>query len=259
MWREGRVRRNAQEEERSVARVPAPLPSRGVLEDLRLYVLRRPARATLVAADSPEQREELTRRILQRLGVNVASYVVLSLHRIGVEAPARSVFEELQRWDVTESCWPRHLAALERVNDQVDCVRVCLLGWQLFQMDLLERQDVPSPLDVDNTRLLLYSCSGGYPIGIFSVVVRSSLDALGEREQSQVFFLVSFDFWGKKGARRIRLVKPVWEWIHNRVTANILNRFKALCEARFQELTNASTAPGCEAAAAGVSEPRPES
>lgn len=37
--------------------------------------------------------------------------------------------------------------------------------------------------------------------------------------------------------RLVRLVRPIWEWVHNRVTAHVLNRFKALCEARFEELT----------------------
>lgn len=35
----------------------------------------------------------------------------------------------------------------------------------------------------------------------------------------------------------MRLVTPIWEWVHNRATANILNRFKDLCEARFDRLT----------------------
>ncbi len=230
-----------------------PEPSRGILSDLRIYVIRRPPRATLVQTDSPREREDLNRRILQRLGLDVASYGVLNVHRIGVEAPVRCVFEELRSWEVTESCWPRHLVGLERVDGRLDCLRARLLGGRrslfgfrhgllglarfvpIFQLDLLELREGPGPLDVDNTRYVTWACSGGYPIGILSVVVRSPLPSLGERERSQVFFVVSFDFWGKK--RRWRLVRPLWEWIHNRVTANVLDRFRAICLARFQELT----------------------
>ncbi len=235
------------------SRPSVPVPSRGVLSDLRLYVLQRPARPTLVQTESPRAREDLNRRILQRLSLDVASYGVLNVHGIGVEAPVRCVFEELVSREVTESCWPHHLVELERVDGRLDCLRARLLGRHrsllglrhgllglvrfipLFQLDLLEMRDEPGPLDVDNTRFLTWACSGGYPIGILSVVVRSPLPSLGERELTQVFFVVSFDFWGKK--RRWWLLKPLWEWIHNRVTANILNRFRALCLARFQELT----------------------
>lgn len=238
------MRRNAHEPAEAVSGVSAPLPSGSLLGDLHEYVARRPQLPTLVEAASEEQREELTRRILQRLGVDVAAYAVLNLHRIGVEAPARNVFEELERWDLARACWPHHLAPLERQDGRIRCVRVRLLRWPLFQMDLREDQDTPSQLAVDNTRLLLYECRGGYPIGIFSVVVRSSLRELGETEQSQVFFVVSFDFWGRKGSRLVRLVRPIWEWVHNRVTAHVLNRFKALCEARFELTAGPGTLHG---------------
>lgn len=257
----GGVDPSSQAEATSPQRARAPQPGAGVLSDLVHYILHRPAQRTLVAADSNEQRKELERRILQRLGIDVAPYAVLNLHRIGVEAPVPSVFEELQTWDITETCWPRHLAALERVDGRVACVRAYPLGRReslfgvpngflgldfipLFQLDLIALRDSPSPLDADDTRFLLYACSGGYPIGVFGVLVRSSIASLGEREQSQVFFLVSFDFWGRKHSRRVRLVRPVWERIHNRATGNILNRFKALCEARFQQRTDGRPAPG---------------
>ncbi len=231
----------------------APSPGRGVLSDIWLFLLHQPAIPTLARADSRQEREDYDQRILQRLGTDVADYEVLNVHRIGVAAPGRFVFEELRRWAVIENCWPRYLAALERVDGGIECVRVFLLGRRetlfglrsgflgldfipLFQLDMLKIQDDPSPTEVDNARFLLYSCTGGYPIGILGIYVRSSIPAQGEAEQSQIFFVVSFDFYGKKDWSGAGVVKRFWEWIHNRVTANILNRFKDLCEARFDDL-----------------------
>jgi hypothetical protein len=45
---------------------------------------------------------------------------------------------------------------------------------------------------------------------------------------------VGFNFYGKKNWPDAHIVNTAWESIHNRVTANILNRFKQLCEFRFQ-------------------------
>jgi len=46
--------------------------------------------------------------------------------------------------------------------------------------------------------------------------------------------VVGFNFYGKKNWPDTHIVNTAWERIHNRVTANILNRFKQLCEFRFQ-------------------------
>ncbi len=238
-----------------------PEPSRGLVSDVWDFFLTTPAVPTLVRHASPQDRDDYTLRILQRLDVDVATHRVLNIHRIPVAAPAQIVFDELRRWTTVESCWPCHLAALERVDGGIACVRVFLLGRReslfglrsgflgldfipLFQMDLLKLQDLPGPLDVDNARFLLYACSGGYPMGFLGIYVRSSAAGLGETGTSQVFFMVSFDFYGRKSWwPGVRLVQAVWERIHNRATANILNRFKRRCEARFEEIQGgASTA-----------------
>lgn len=233
----------------------APRPSTGLLSDLRLYLWNRPPISTRIGSATPGRREEHGQHILQRLGVSVSPYEVLNVHRIAVSAPNRFAFDELQHREASEGCWPNHIAPLERMDGRVDRVRVHLFrrwatrsGFQhglralglapLFQLDKLRFQDVPSPLDVDNGRFLLYACSGGYPIGICSVYVRSSIPERGELGQCQVFFLVSFNFYGRKGWPGSRLIGAVWEAIHDRVTSNILNRFKLLCEARFFELTS---------------------
>ncbi|MEE8426887.1 MAG: hypothetical protein V3S15_06345 [Woeseiaceae bacterium] len=63
---------------------------------------------------------------------------------------------------------------------------------------------------------------------MFCNYVRSSIDEMGEIEQSQVFMVVDFNFYGKKNWPDTHFVNTAWERIHNRVPANILNRFKQL-------------------------------
>ena len=58
--------------------------------------------------------------------------------------------------------------------------------------------EAPSPSDLDNARYVLYKCRGGYPIGIFSVYVRSSIAQEGETEATQVFMVVGFNFYGRE-------------------------------------------------------------
>lgn len=233
--------------------VVSPAPSRSLLSDLRQFVVRRPTAPTLVRFASPEARQEAGSRILQRLGVCVSQYGVLNVHRIGVAAPGRLIFEEFASGAVAEACWPNHLAALDRDGGGIEHVRVFLLDRRvtlfglrsgflgldfipLFQLDLLKRQDTAAPDAVDDGRFLLYSCSGGYPIGIFGVYVRSSLPGTDEEGESQVFILVSFNFFGKRTWPGLGLVQRVWEWVHNRVTSNVLNRLKNLCEARCRDV-----------------------
>lgn len=239
-------------------REPGLVPTGGVLADIWQFFVHEPAIPTLVPHASPEERADYSRRILERIGIDVTDYHILNIHRIGIDVPPGFAFEQLRRWAVVLTCWPRHFAALERVGGGIERMRVYLLDRRetlfgvpsgflgfdfipLFQMDLLKLQEAPSPADTDNGRFLLYACRGGYPIGILAIYVRSSIAARGEEEESQVFFVVSFDFYGKKNWAAIRLAKPIWERIHNRVTANILNRFKDLCDARFRKISSGAS------------------
>ena len=228
-----------------------PEQSRALLSDIRHFVLHRPTIPTLMDSKSDAGREDYGHRIRQRLGLSVSEYAILNIHKIGIDAPASYVFEELLDWDVVLRCWPGHIATLERVNHSLEHLHVFLLGRKkrflglkhdlyglntvpLFTMKAIKTQRVPNPSDFDNARYLLYECSGGYPVGVFCNYVRSSIDEMGELEQSQVFMAVGFDFYGKKHAPDNQFVNAAWERIHNRVTANILNRFKRLCESRFE-------------------------
>ena len=110
----------------------------------------------------------------------------------------------------------------------------------LFRLSALRTQSVPSSLEPDSGRYVLFRCSGGYPIGIFAAYVRSSVVDMGEAEQTQCFLIVGFDFYGKGQSGRRGIAGSAWEIVHNRVTANVLNRFKALCEWRFEKIRGGS-------------------
>ena len=228
-----------------------PGQSRSVLSDIRRFVINRPAIPTLVDSRSAAAREDYEHRIRQRLELSVSQYAVMNIHKIGIAAPTAYVFEELLDRQAALRCWPGHLAMLERVNDDFERVNVFLLGRKrrffdlkhdlfglnvvpLFSMKAIKVQRVPDPSDFDSPRYVLYDCSGGYPVGVFGCYVRSPIADLGEKEQSQVFMSVVFNFYGREDWPERHIVNTTWERIHNRVTANILNRFKRLCELKFQ-------------------------
>ncbi len=231
-----------------VARTP-PQRTRGVAGDVWAFLLHRPATDTWIATPPGQVREDYGQRILQRIDVDVSGHSVLNLHRIGIEAPARYVFEELLAWDGDSSCWPNHIATAERIGPGVEkffirplgLARIALFGrtmWQippLFELDALRVQRSPGAFDQDSARFMLFSCKGGYPIGIFVYFVRSSIAAQGETGMTQVFLGVSFDFFGNKRLSFFRPIHRIWEMVHNRVTANVLHRLKQLCEWRFEK------------------------
>lgn len=209
----------------------SPRP-RGLRSDLLGFLLERPTEQTRVDLSLPSRRDFYRHRILQRLGVNVADHEVISIHRIGIEAPADFVWTEFSRPDPDPDFWPSRLARICWHGEGADHGKILLLGLPfapLFRLDLVRRQETPPPTDVDGTRYALYRCSGGYPVGTFSVHVRSRIVAEGEVEPTQMFFIVAFDFFGRKHWLGTRVIRPVWESIHNRVTTQVLNRFKARC------------------------------
>ena len=222
----------------------------GLFADIANFMLRRPGVPTLVRYASREERENVDQQILQRIDVSVARYAILNVHRIAVDAPVSFVFEQFRTWQPRSVWWPNRIARLEAADRALKHIRVFFLGRKkhllgikapllglnvipLFDMRVLKIQDVPDAGDPDNARYMLYRCDGGYPVGIVVVYVRS---AIGEREEpdgTHVFFGVGFNFYGKEDWPERHFINSVWEAIHNRVTGNVLNRFKAECEARF--------------------------
>ena len=222
-----------------------PSSSRNLLTDILNFLIHKPQLSTHVKLDSYEQREEYTQRVLQRIGIEVSGYSVLNFNKIGIDAPVRAIFEELLDWNGDSTCWPNHIARVYRINDQLEDIKILLFGkkklpfgWfsPLFRLNAIRIQRTPASVDLDNARYLLYKCSGGYPIGIFVMYVRSSIPEQNETAQSQLFFAVGFDFYGKKKTSKFNLVNFIWEKIHNRVTANTLNRMKQLSEWRFEKM-----------------------
>lgn len=228
--------------------VGPPGISRSLLADCRHYLFRGPPIPTLVDFETDAVRQDYTERIAQRVGIDVSQYSVLNIHRIGIDAPVRYVFEEILRWRGDSPYWPNHVATLEIEEGRPEDVRVVLLGrslggWlsrassgrlgTLFEMHARTVRRVPADSDLDNARYFLWDCAGGYPIGIFSVFARSPIAERGEVEATQLFFAVGFNPYGRRILSSIRPVRRTWEAIHNRVTSNVLNRFKRLCEAGF--------------------------
>jgi len=231
--------------------------SRGILSDVRSFVLHGPAIPTLVEFGSRAERRDYSHRIMQRLDINVEKYSILNIHRIGVDAPVAFVFEQLRTWNARSRWWPNRIAKLESADRTLEHIRVFFLGRKkhllgiqaalfglnvipLFEMHALTIREVPRDLDHDNARYLLYDCSGGYPVGIVANYVRSPIADRSEPDETQFFFMVGFNFYGKEDWPEAHLINTIWEMIHNRVTSNVLNRFKEECEARFRRVREGS-------------------
>ena len=223
-----------------------PSTSRGIFSDIRFFLFNRPKKGTLIKLNNGSQRANYIQSILQRIETDVDKYKVLNIHRIGVDAPATHVFNELLNWNGQSSCWPNHIAKVNRVNDKIENIKIFLFGrdrypfginvFHLFNLNAIKIQKVPISTDFDNARYLLYECSGGYPIGIFAMYVRTSISERGEKEMSQLFFVVSFNFYGKGSWGQLNPINIIWEKLHNRITANVMNRFKQLSEWRFDKI-----------------------
>lgn len=227
--------------------------STNIFTDIRDYFIHKPQIKTLVKFNTEDDRRLYSESIMQRVGMDVNSFRLLNIHRIGIEVPASILFDDLMKWNGDSICWPNHIARVNLVNGRLENILISLFGKskskgkkglgaifsgfpQLFELEAIRIQTTPSPVDADNARYLLYRCSGGYPIGIFSMYVRTSIPERGESAMSQLFIMVSFNFYGNKTLTRVSLINRLWETIHNRVTSNVANRFKILCEWKFEYL-----------------------
>ena len=222
-----------------------------ILCDIKNYFLNTPKIKTLVEHKSPNEKETISQRILQRIGISVNEYSVLNVHKIGIEVPIKYVFEELLQWGDHSNYWPNQIARVKRIDGSLEKILIYVLGLEtvnpggflskgikfnpLFNMTAIKFQYATPATDTDNARYLLYKCSGGYPIGIFAIYVRSSITEQSEAEKTQLFSLVAFNFYGKKNRFYNGLLNPVWEKIHNRATTNILNRMKVEFEKKFND------------------------
>lgn len=231
-----------------------PSPSKSILSDILNFFFQKPKYTTFIKFDSSEERYDYNQRIIQRIGVDTDKYSVLNLNKIGIDAPVNTIFNELILFDGNPRCWPNHIAKVDRINHDFKNIRMLPFGWKrypfksmksffglplipLFLLKVIRVKEVPDNFDFDNARYVLYECSGGYPIGFLAIYIRSSITELGETAKSQLIFGVGFNFFGKKewqGKRKF--ISKVWEWVHNRVTANVLNRIKQLSEWRLENI-----------------------
>lgn len=220
----------------------------GLFRDIGGFLLSRPATRTLIKPATRAERQDLAQRIQQRLDIDVTTYSILNVHRIGIDVPGQEVFARLLTWGPDSSYWPNHLARITRVDECLENIDIRLFGWHrflgfrvkpLFCLKSVRVQSQPGAAEHDNARYLLFTCEGGYPIGHFTMYVRSSIAAMDEKETSQVFLAVGFNVYGRRRLARTgpaRLVTAFWELLHNRVTGHVLERLKVLCEKEFREV-----------------------
>lgn len=226
-------------------------PEHGVrclLNDIGTYILARPTIPTLIKPATRTEREDLAQRIQQRLGIDVTTYSILNVHHIGIDVPGQEVFAQLMTWGPDSPFWPNHLARVTLVDEGLENIEIRLFGWRrvlgikvkpLFCLKSVRIQTQPAANEHDSPRYLLFTCSGGYPIGIFTMFVRSSIAAMNEKEPAQLFLAVGFNVYGRRRLARMgpaRLVTAFWEILHNRVTGHVLERLKELCEREFRQV-----------------------
>jgi len=236
------------ETEQQLRILKPPVASKGIWQDVRFFLFHKPEIPTLIKFSTSEEQLAFSKRIMQRTGLEVTKYSVLNIHKIGIDAPVQHVFNELLEWNGDSTCWPNHIAQVHRVNGELENIQILLFGKRLifgilsplFYMKAIRILRTPTSADYDNARYLLYECTGGYPIGIFSMFVRSSIPEESENGQCQLFMAVGFDFYGRKSRYRRTPVNVTWELIHNRASENIMNRFKQLCEWRFNKIQRGS-------------------
>jgi len=223
----------------------SPVKGSNIFSDIRNFFFKKPKIDTLVNISSAKTREDFSYRILQRIGQETEDYKLLNIHKVSVNIPVMYVFDEVLNWNWESAYWPSHITKfIPNDSDKHDGkvylfrplrIRKRTFGYRLFKLKLIKLHETPYDCYNDNARYLVYRCSGGYPIGLFSIYARSSIADMKENGMSQLFFVVGFNFFGIKLFTKIKFIKRLWEIIHNRVTANVLNRFKQLCEARFED------------------------
>ncbi len=154
-----------------------PSRSRTVFSDIWHFLLNKPKIHTLIKFDSEEKRQEYNQRIMQRVGIDVDRNSILNIHKIGVEAPVSYIFNELMNWNGDSTCWPNHVAKVERIEDKIEEIRILPFGWSkypfnfmksffglhlipLFLLNSIRIKQVPDAFDFDNARYLLSRCRG---------------------------------------------------------------------------------------------------
>ncbi|HEY9115318.1 MAG TPA: hypothetical protein VIN10_11520 [Bacteroidales bacterium] len=224
--------------------------SNSILSDIRYFFIQKSEIDTLVKFQPENGRQQYNQLIFDRIGLEVDKFKMLNIHQIAIDVPVDFLFGELMKWNSDSCWWPNHIAKVHALDDRLSRINVFLFGkinfsfkkqkkspefhlLRLFNFKLIKKENNSSP-ENKNAHYLLYECSGGYPIGVFSLFMRDSIPENNETCKSQLFMMVSFNFYGIKSLSRIKMITKTWEAIHNRVTSNSLNRIKNYCEMNFQ-------------------------
>ena len=56
----------------------------------------------------------------------------LNIHKIGIQAPASYVFDELLEWNGDSTCWPNHIAKVDRIENDLGNIRILPFGWKKY-------------------------------------------------------------------------------------------------------------------------------
>lgn len=226
--------------------------SNSIVSDIRNFFLNKPEQNTFIDLAQLEDRKRYNKLILERTGFDVGNYTLLNIHHIGVNTPVKFLFEELMRWNSNSCWWPNHIAKVHVLDTDLSHIDVFLFGklnfrrrnrtkspefhlLRLFNLTILKKKQKSDEDDFnDNAHYLFYKCSGGYPIGVFSLFARNSIPEDNEDCESQLFMMVSFNPHGIKSLSKVKFFAKIWEGIHNRVTSNSLIRIKNYCELNYQ-------------------------
>jgi len=224
--------------------------SNGILSDIRYFFIEKPEKDTFIKFHSEGDRHHYNQLIFERTKIDIGKFKMLNIHQIAIDVPIDFLYSELMNWNSDSCWWPNHIAKVHVLDDKLSRINVFLFGkinfsfkkqnkspefhlLRLFNFKLIQNERSAS--DINNAHYLLYECSGGYPIGVFSLFVRDSISENNESCKSQLFMMVSFNFYGIKSLSKIKMITKTWESIHNRVTSNSLNRIKNYCEMNFQK------------------------
>lgn len=101
-------------------KIAPPSRSKNVFTDAVNFLIHSPKTQTKIRFDSPDARKEYNNRIMQRVGIDTKKYSVLNIHKIGIDVPVNYVFNELLNWNGDSTCWPNHVARVERKNNKIE-------------------------------------------------------------------------------------------------------------------------------------------
>ena len=115
-----------------------PSRSKGLVSDVIYFLLHKPVKDTRIKYSSLEERDNYNQRMMQRTGIDANRYSVLNIHKIGIEAPVSYVFNELLQWNGDSTCWPNHIAKVDRIENDLKRIRIQPFGWKKYPFKFMK-------------------------------------------------------------------------------------------------------------------------